>query len=92
MYDDIPELKDIEKDLKEVFGIKEPEPVVRRKKVRNTYKITNRTYQPIQLIMSAKEMRLLGANKGDNIIFVNKLTNQINNLERKGFIKIREMN
>lgn len=56
-----------------------------------TYKITNRTFQPLQIVNSNGEVLLLGAGKGNNVVYVNFLTNQLKNLESKGLIKIRMM-
>jgi len=93
MENDILEIVNIEEDLKDIMGIKE-EPIVKKevKKVKYVYKITNKTFQPIQLVINENEMLLLGPVKKDNIVFVKRLTKQINNLEKKGMIKIRKMN
>lgn len=61
------------------------------KKTKYIYKITNKTFQPIQLVISEKEMILLGSRKKDNVVFIKHTTEQIINLEKKGMIKIRKM-
>ncbi len=55
------------------------------------YKITNKTFQPIQLVISENEMLLLGARKKDNVVYIKNLTKQVSNLQNKGLIKIRKM-
>lgn len=67
-----------------------PEPVRRREKM--VYKITNKTFQPLQIVINENEIMLLGSRKNDNVIYVRQLTNQINNLQKKGLVKIRKMN
>lgn len=84
---DIEEIIDIERDLRKFWGIEETEEDV----MRGTFKITNKTFQPIQLILEDGSMLLLGARKNNNIVFVKKLTKQIENLEIDGFVKIRKM-
>ena len=83
---EIEELTDFDKGLKEVLGIE-----VKEEEVRGTFKITNRTFQPLRLITEEGKMILLGSKKGSNVVFVEKLTSQLNNMENRGLIKIRKM-
>lgn len=74
-----------------------PKPTKKKREVKKTrktkyvYKITNKTFQPIQLVIDESEMVLLGSRKRDNVAFVKEATWQIKNLEKKGMIKIRKM-
>lgn len=78
------DIKDLKKESKST-----PEKNKRSNKM--VYKLTNKTFQPLQIILSENEMMLLGPRRGDNVIYVKQLTNQINNLQKKGMIKIRKM-
>ena len=75
----------VEKSAPIVEKKKEP------KKTKYIYKITNKTFQPIQLVINENDMVLLGSRKQDNVAFVKIVTNQITNLEKKGMVKIRKM-
>jgi len=75
----------VEKSVPIVEKKKEP------KKTKYIYKITNKTFQPIQLVINENDMVLLGSRKQDNVAFVKIVTNQITNLEKKGMVKIRKM-
>ena len=92
MKEEILEMTDIEKELKSLIKEKpDTKKTKSPKKVKYIYKITNKTFQPIQLIINENEMILLGSRKKDNIAFVKHITSQITNLEKKGMIKIRKM-
>lgn len=69
-----------------------PQETRKAKKTSYIYKITNKTFQSIQLVMNENDMLLLESRKRDNVVFVKHITKQIENLEKKGMIKIRKMN
>jgi len=78
-------------EIKEEPEVKKPTPKKTTSK-KTVFKITNKTFQPLQLVINESEMMLLGARRKDNVVYVKQLTNQINNLQKKGLVKIRKMN
>lgn len=84
-------LDEVLDEFTESFIEEEPikKPAKRSKKV--IYKLTNKTFQPLQIVLSERESILLGPRKKDNIAYVKELTSQINNLQKRGLIKIRKM-
>lgn len=55
-----------------------------------TYKITNKTFQPLQIVMGPNETHIIEGRAGNNIIHLKEINKQIRNLERKGLVKVRE--
>jgi|GEM_PF-3186547 hypothetical protein len=55
------------------------------------YKITNKTFQPLQIVIGTNETHIIEGRAGNNIIFLPVINKQIKNMHRKGLIKIREM-
>jgi hypothetical protein len=55
------------------------------------YKITNKTFQPLQIVIGPNETYIIEGRAGNNIIYLKNINTQIKNLYRKGLIKIREM-
>jgi ribosomal protein L35 len=54
------------------------------------YKITNKTFQPLQIVMGTNETHIIEGRAGNNVIFLNEINKQIRNLEKKGLVKVRE--
>lgn len=55
------------------------------------YKITNKTFQPLQLVLGPNETHVLEGRAGNNIIYLPVINQQISNLHKRGLVKIREM-
>lgn len=54
------------------------------------YKITNKSYMPLQLIIN-DETYYVGPRSGKNVFYVEELTEQIKNLRISGLLEIRKM-
>lgn len=55
------------------------------------YKITNKTFQPLQIVMGSNETHLIEGRAGNNVIYLPEINNQIKNLQRRGLVKVREI-
>ena len=54
------------------------------------YKITNKSYMPLQLIIN-DETYYVGPRSGQNVFYIEKLTEQIKNLRISGLLEIKKI-
>lgn len=55
------------------------------------YKITNKTFQPLQIVMGSNETHIIEGRAGNNVIYLTQINKQIKNLHKRGLIKVREI-
>lgn len=55
------------------------------------YKITNKTFQPLQLVLGPNETHIVEGRAGNNVIYLPVINQQIKNMYKRGLVKIREM-